>query len=98
LRNSIDKPVAIAAAATFYDSLRQYYLASAKNPGESDSGWNHPRDSGGFKYLPPKSVSHVMVKFMRYYYSVLKQFPTSHLSMYGRGKSDLEKSPIGFFV
>jgi hypothetical protein len=86
------------AAATSYDSLSQYYLASAKNPGESDSGRNHPHDSGGFKYLPPKSVSHVMVKFMRYYYSVLKHLPISHLCMYGRAKSDLEKSPIGFFV
>jgi len=74
------------AAADFYHSLTQYYLPVAKNLGESDSGRNHPHDTGGFEYLLPKFVSHVMVKFMRFYCSVLKQLPTSHLSMYGRGK------------
>lgn len=85
LRRRVDKPVAMVAAA-FYDSLRQYYLTVAKNLGEFDIGRNHPHDTGGCEYLPPKFVSHVMVKFMRFYYSVLKQLPTSHLSMYGRGK------------
>ena len=37
-------------AATFYDSLRQYYLTLAKNIGKSNSGWNHLHDTGGFEY------------------------------------------------